>query len=399
MRTGFILDGNFLTDSRVKNEARILEQSGHQVFVLNHLTGNSPSVSEFSENITLIRTSFPKRISNYLFALENLIPVYDHLWCRDIRRMVKEYGIDVLHAHDLYLARASGKIARELKIPLVLDLHENYPAAINEYRWATRFPARMIVQPGKWKLKEKEYLSFADKIIVLSTSFKSALLSEYPEIDSSSIHVYPNVPDIVNLSSYKIMNDIFPHENKKIILYFGVISRRRGILTSLQALRIALTRHPDLHLILIGPVDKAEKADFNRLFNEPGIKNHLTHYAWKDISELPSYISIADICISPLIRNPQHDSGIANKVFQYMLFAKPLIVSDCIPQVELVKTTGCGVVFRDGDAVEMASRISELLSDPAFCRVMGEKGRKAVTEEYNTEIQGREIIKAYKELT
>jgi len=214
-------------------------------------------------------------------------------------------------------------------------------------------------------------------------------------LKSERIHVYPNVPDTGMMLSYKIDNRIFPAENTIVVFYFGVISRRRGIETSVDALRTLIPEFPEIHLLLIGPADKAEKDHFKRLFSEDLVKDHITWYPWKDISLLPSYISCSDICISPILKNAQHDSGVANKVFQYMLFGKPLLVSDCVPQMEVIGETGCGMIFKNNDPEDMSLKLSEMISDPDARRSMGKKGKKAVMEKYNTEIMGQSIIEAY----
>ncbi len=395
MRTGVILDGNFITDQRVINEVHILEKAGHRIFVLNIPAENTLPFTDYSKSTSLVKASFSKKADNYLFAFENLIPLYDFFWYREIRALAEKNKIEILHAHDLYLARAAGRVANDLKIPLILDLHENYPAAINEYRWANRFPSRLYVRPGRWREKEKKYLSFADRIIVLSENFKESLVLRYPETARDKVFIYPNVPDSSKLLSYEINKEIFPAKDKEIVFYFGVISRRRGIHTAIQALEALLPLHPRLHLLLIGPVDKAEKDEFMKLFLKDTLKDHLTYYPWSDISDFPSYVNSSAICISPLLKNPQHESGVANKIFQYMLFGKPLLVSDCTPQVEIITKTGCGLAFKNGDSADLASKLSELLIDPGLRKTMGEKGRKAVLEEYNTDIKGAEILKAY----
>jgi glycosyltransferase involved in cell wall biosynthesis len=377
------------------NEALILAGKGYPVYVLNRSGKEEPLYKEFGKKIYLLKFAITNRLNNYLFALENLIPLYDLLWYRKIRNLVKKHEIEVLHAHDLYMAIAAGWAARDFNIPLILDLHENYPAAVREYRWANRFPSKMIVRPGKWKKKEREYLLYANKIIVLSSDFKNTILSEYPEINSDKLVIYPNVPDIRKLLSYKIDREIFPLKGKQVIFYFGVISRRRGILTAIQALEAALKVHSELHLLLIGPIDKAEKDDFMSIFEKESLRDNITYYPWKDISQFPSFVKCSSVCISPILKNAQHESGVANKVFQYMLFGKPLLVSDCAPQSEIIRKTGCGLSFKSGDSGDMALKLSELISDPEKCREMGERGKKAVEEEYNTEVQGRAIINAY----
>lgn len=395
MKAGFILDGNFARDPRVSNEARILADNGHIVFVLNRVEEGRGFQSEPGINIISRGFMVPKKLAGWIFAFENFIPVYDLLWALRIRKFISENGIEVVHAHDLYMARPAHMAVKGTGIPLIIDLHENYPAAVKEYRWANRFPARIFVRPGRWLKKERKYLSFADRIIVLSPVFRDRLISKYPEIRPEKFVIYPNVPEVDKLLSYGIKDYVFAQKGERVIFYFGVISRRRGIQTAIDALESVLKKDKAVRLLLIGPVDKAEKNDFMKLFNKDDLIGHITHYPWKDISEFPSFVNSSAICISPLLKNDQHESGIANKVYQYMLFGKPVLVSDCAPQVELVMKTGCGIVFRSGDATDMSGKILDMLSDPSGCRMMGENGRQAVLKEYNTVVQGATLLNAY----
>ncbi len=398
MRIGFVLDGDFVNDIRVMNEASVLADSGHEIFVLNTGHNNPDHIVSTRGGVWSVKTSFTKKTRNFLFGFENLIPLYDHLWQKEISRLIKEHDIEALHAHDLFMALPAGIAARSEGIPVILDLHENYPSTVMFYRWATRFPKRLIARPHKWKQKEKDYLKYPDRIIVLSHEYRQDLLAEYDWINKESVYVYPNVPDYEKLSSYPVDREIFPSKGRKVLLYFGVISRRRGIHTAVEALAKVIENDPEIHLLLIGPVDRDEKKDFQSLFNNDCVKDHITHYNWKDISTLPSYIYCSTICLSPLIRNAQHESGIANKVFQYMMFGRPLLVSDCRPQAELVKSTSSGVVFRNGDAEDMASQLKKLLDDPGMCKTMGLKGREAIISQYNTKVQGEVIASVYKDL-
>ncbi|MDV7395853.1 glycosyltransferase, partial [Arthrospira platensis SPKY1] len=143
----------------------------------------------------------------------------------------------------------------------------------------------------------------------------------------------------------------------------------------------------------IGPVDKSDRKKFHSIINEPFFKDRIRHYKWKDISLLPSYLHISDIAISPLIKNPQHESGIANKVFQYMLFETPTIVSDCKPQADLIKNENAGLVFKSDSVEDLAEKIIQLLQDRNLLDKMGLNGKNAVLEKYNTEITGNQLLK------
>lgn len=149
-------------------------------------------------------------------------------------------------------------------------------------------------------------------------------------------------------------------------------------------------------MLFIGPVDKGDAELFNAYLKDPQLKDQIIYFKWKDLSEFPSFVHQSAVGLSPLIKNPQHDSGIANKVFQYMLFERPVLVSDCTPQLELVEETGCGVVFKNQDPEDFIKKVLYLYNHPEECKQMGEKGKKAILEKYNMTAAGKELDKLYR---
>lgn len=382
MVIGMIVDNEFTGDPRVNNEATLLVNEGHKVKVLCFTFGTQP-IYEKINGIEVFRIPIRKSIKNAAFALVNTIPFYHWFWQIHIERFIKQQGIERIHAHDLYMALSAGKAAKRFGIKLIVDLHENYPEAILNYKWANSFPKRLVVKPHKWKKNEGRFLRYAHKIITLSPSFANELTSRYPYLEQSMLVVYPNVPNLDELLSYPITPNIFPKNDKFILFYFGGISERRGIYTCINALKIALKKHHNIHLLLIGPVDGPEIERFNKEISAPEVENSITHYPWKDISLLPSYIAISDICLSPIEKNKQHEAGIANKVFQYLLFERPIVVSNCKPQADVVQQGQCGLVFESNNEQSLAQCILELYSNTTKRAEMGASGKKLVLDEYN----------------
>ena len=53
------------------------------------------------------------------------------LWEAEIRKNALTHKIDVIHVHDLPLLGDSIKVGRDCNIPVVSDLHENFPAMLD----------------------------------------------------------------------------------------------------------------------------------------------------------------------------------------------------------------------------------------------------------------------------
>ena len=113
---------------------------------------------------------------------------------------------------------------------------------------------------------------------------------------------------------------------------------------------------------------------------------------------MPSYILASDVCLSPIEKNDQHESGIANKVYQYMLMKRAVLVSDCKPQAELILNSQAGLVHKWNDANDFAEKINYLYSNPGIRKKMGENGHKSIIENYTENNFGKNILKAYEYL-
>ncbi len=396
MNIGVIVDNEYTNDIRVRNECKILSENGHSVYVLCFNFGNyTNNTIKNIDGITIHRLKFNKNLKNILFALTNTFDLYRCWWTIKIKSFIKDYRIEALHVHDLYMSKAAYYASRNSDIKTTLDLHENYPYAVDYYRWMHKPLSKYLIRPDKWKIKEKSYLSYPNKIIVLSDFFKEYLLKKYNFLNNSQFIVFPNVPSISELTSYEVDKNILDKKNCYILFYFGAISKRRGIDLLFSSLKKLSQIIPNVKLLLIGPVDKAESEWFKNKINEESISKFIIYFPWKDISTLPSYIKASDICLSPLKKNPQHESGIANKVFQYMLFEKPIIVSNCSPQESIVNDFKCGLSFEWDSVDDFIEKVNNIYGNPVESIQMGKRGKRAVFEYFNAENLSRGLLSIY----
>lgn len=397
MRIGVVVDNELNDDKRVLKEIRILQEAGHQAAVLCFGFDNKEYPAPGNFAVSRIRIS--KRLKNILFFLFNSIPAYEWMWSRKISTFISVNRIEALHVHDLYMSKAAaGGIKKAGRsIPIVLDLHENYPYAVRSYNWTKGLLRNLIARPLAWQHKEREYLGYASKIIVLSEDFRNTLTERYPSLEKERFVVFPNVPDLLQTDSVsETAPGIVPDSSRPVVLYFGVVAERRGIFDVLNVFeKLAGENHPSRFLI-IGPVDKADRQRFFEIINSENLDNIVYYIPWIDLSELMVYLDISDICIAPFHKNPQHESGVANKVFDYMLGKKPLIVSDCKPQAEIVEKFKCGIVYKNNE--ELKEAIETLSADPVLRKEMGENAYKAVTGHFNLELIKKELIRLYDEL-
>ncbi len=393
MNIGIIVDNEFNEDIRVHKEVTILKGSGSNIFIL--CFGFDGKTYPQVEGINVERIRIKKKYKDIIFGLLNTVPFYENIWQHQITKFIVKNAIDILHVHDLYMSKASylGIKYSGKDCPIILDLHENYPAAIKSYTWTKGKVRNFLVKPDAWVKKEKEYLQYASKIIVLSEEFKEKLIEKYSFLKEADIIVYPNVIDIQRFDEFVVDKSI-PKKDKTTLLYFGAVAARRGIFDVIKAVREVLFKGNKVLLLIIGPVDKADKRRFELAINDPVVKEYVEYTPWIQISDLPTYLQISDICLAPFLKNPQHESGVANKIFQYMYGHKPIIASDCGPQKKLIESYNCGLIFSNLD--ELVNDIILLSNNKKLQIEMGNNGYRALQENYNSESFDKVLIDIYK---
>jgi len=390
-----VVDNELHADVRVLNQLNFLIAKGYRVSVHCFDHGNNRDrCREKLPGAELHYFEKSLRWKNKLRALSAWLPWYALAWARRIEAFCAAAQPDLLHVHDLYMA---GAIRRKvLRIPVVLDLHENWPAAVQSYDWAAKWPNRWIVRPGRWRQLEAEYIARVDGLVVLSEVFKGELLRRV-DMPDDKVAVYPNVPNL------DMFDEIQTHEptlssllDKTVLCYFGVCARRRGV----TLLAEVLEKHPDprLHLLLIGPLEKREEHELLPLINSLTKAGKMTWVPWISLHQLPAFMAVVDVGLSPIEPNEQHDSGVANKVFQYMYFEKPILVSASKAQAAIVAETDCGWVFEKFTQQSLRATLDLAIGQKSQWQAMGQRGKNAVLNRYNAGVQGQRITALYEKL-
>lgn len=397
MKIGVIVDNDLNSDIRVLREIKLLQKAGHEVIALCFAFDNKnyPPI----EKLKTRRIPISKSKKNKLYFLYHISSAYKNLWIKNIAQFIDEEELDALHVHDLYMAHSAkyGIAKSKRDIPFTLDLHENYPTAVKSYNWTKGFIRSKLAKVEKWTKLEGPYLKMANHIIVLSEDFKLSLSKKY-NLNLAKFFIIPNVPELDSMSAKseeKIPEHIqnFKNEGDIIFFYFGVIGQRRGIFETLEAFQKVVQQNAKCKLLLIGPIDAADKESFHHLSSGLIKAGKMLYEPWINLSDLPLYLNFVDVGLAPFIKNPQHESGIANKIFQYMFGEIPILASNCKPQQDLLTKENAGLIF--SNPKEQEKLILKTAQDENLRKIMGQNGLKAVKEKYNIDLYQKEMELAF----
>jgi len=391
MNIGMLLDKTFPPDPRVENEAVSLINAGHTVYLFC-LTYGDELLEEEILGIQ-VKRYLSNKVTYKFSALAYTVPVYSMLLKGDITSFLNNYAIDVIHIHDIRIAEAAFWANKSLQLPTVLDLHDNMPEILKYYPHTQKFPGKYLISSKRWKKREEEFIKKATKVITVSNEFISEVVQR-TNISSDKIKLVPNTV----LSSFyenAVIDQkiITRYKNNKVLLYLGDTGLRRGLQTAIDAMPGLKEKFPDIKLVIVGK--NSSDAILKKQVKHLDCSEYVDFEGWKNVSLFPSYIMASTVCLSPLHRNIQHDVAYANKLFQYMSFEKPLLVSNATAQKTLVERTNTGLVHEERNVPDFIAKVSLLFKDEKLREKMGTNGKDFIVNEFCWEKASKNLIDLY----
>jgi glycosyltransferase involved in cell wall biosynthesis len=380
-----LLQSEFPPDIRLEKEIRSLILNGYDVLLLaNSFTKKILPDFQFGKVIR-INAPFKNRKLNYIV---NFPIVFNPRFLFFVIRQSLKYKPDYLHTHDLPMAPFGFIVKKILGIKLIVDMHENYPAALKAYKKKGLMP-KIFKNYKIARVIEKFSCKVADRIIVVIEENKSRI-TEYG-IDEDKVIVISNTVDLKSFKmNYPSENLVKKYTNRFVILYTGFITFNRGLDIPIMAMPKILQSIPNALLILVGTGDG--KTYLQNLTSELRINESVEFVDWPGHDLLSNYIHLADVCMIPQPSIESNNTTIPHKLFEYMSMSKRIIVSDATTLKRIISETECGVYFNSFDPDDFADKIIKIRGIKIN---MGENGRKAVESKYNWDNDSKKLIMLY----
>jgi len=380
---------------RVSNEAGTLAADGHEVhFLVERRRGER--AEETVGAVRVVRGVEMSRPREVLHRYTFNFTFRDPLWARAIDRFVRERGIEALHVNDLPLMKEAVRAGRRLQLPVVADLHENYPAGLQVW-YTNPLKKRTIYSYERWFRYEREILRDVDAVIVVIEEARERIAAL--GVPREKILVVPNTVPAETEAVSIDERVVGRYRGRFVVSYIGGFAPHRGLEAAIRALPLLRDAVPELLLVLVGGGNDAYRRRLEELAHGLGCADLVEWTGWKRQDEIWSYIEASDVCLVPHARNPHTDTTIPNKIFQYLMRERPVIVSDCPPLRRIAEDTGGGLVFDWRRPEELAARVLELYRDPARRRAMAEAGRRAVLDRYTWERTAAPLVDLYRTLS
>ena len=384
-----LLDHVFPPDTRVENEMKSLTAAGHEVHLACFQKNSEPLLEHSSYGVI-----HRKPVSKFIYkssvgALK--FPFYFNYWRRFVAELFSETKFDVIHVHDLPLAKVGFEAKDKYGAKFVLDLHENWPVLLQLSKHTNTFLGKLLSSNKQWVDYEKKMCVLADQVIVVVDEAKDRVCGL--GVASDKVTVVSNTLDL---------NQFDPIERKGFstdkfrMLYVGGINYHRGIQYVIQAISILKQKGIKVYFDLVG--DGSYLPEIRRLVDNLGVQDEVVIHGFKHYTKICDIYESANVALIPHVKSGHTDNTIPHKIFQYLYAGIPMIVSNCDPLMRIVNETHGGVVYHYDHPEELAAIIADFYNHPEKLEDYVGAGRQAVIDKYNWKVDGAKLVEMYARL-
>ena len=340
----------------ITDKANYLANAGHQLLLVSYEQGQHPLPYELHPSVgymdldcrffTLSKYSLPLHIYHFL-RLRNKFR-------KALRSTVEDFKPDVVVLASDWQTLMGAVVKSVSPIPAIAEFHNTYA-----------YIMRKVGSSENWLRKMVTKFYYRQTIRNLRKCSKLVVLTE---IDAQNWRRhFDNVCVIPNpVTLYPDVIDDIPKDNGRII-FVGRFNHEKRIDRLITAFSMLADRYPDWHVDIFG--DGNEKENLLRQIDECGLVNRVViHEPTKAIYDEYKRSEMLVLCseheASPLV------------LVEAMACGVPCVSLDCPtgPRA-IIKDGETGLLAKDGDVNDLASKMEWLIAHEAERKEMGRKAR------------------------
>lgn len=300
--------------------------------------------------------------------------------------LMRRERFDVVHVHTPMAAVLGRLAARAVGVPVVIYTAHGFYF----HDGMARTPRRLVI------ILEKALGRITDLIFTQSIEDAAAAVKEHICGEEKLLRIGNGV-NIARFSdgngSDGARSALGLGAEDRVVGFVGRIVSEKGVLELIDAMPSVIRGIPDARLLLVGDTlssdrDSGVKKAVAERLNRYGLDSRVLCTGL--VEDIPAVMSAIDVFVLPSYRE-----GMPRTIIEAMASGKPVVATNIRGCREEVVPGATGLLVPPKDAAALASAITNVLSDAALARRMGEAGRRRATELYNERLVIDRQLHAY----
>jgi glycosyltransferase involved in cell wall biosynthesis len=186
---------------------------------------------------------------------------------------------------------------------------------------------------------------------------------------------------------------VYKNGRNFLVGYLGVMGEFDGVDHLVRAAHELIVNRgrTDIAFCLVGSGPMLQS--LKNLAGELGIAAYLEFPGRISDQEMIARICSCDVCVDCDPLNPLNDKSTMNKVLEYMALERPIVQYDLVEGKR--SALDASVYAEPNNVKDLATKIEDLLANPAARAEMGAYGRKRMIDELEWKHQVPKLLEAY----
>ncbi len=318
-------------------------------------------------------------------GLPSRLPVFNQLALmrgleQRLDEVVREVRPDILHAHSPVLnALPAIRIGKRYNIPVVYEVRAFWEDAAVDHGTTAEGSLRYRIT----RLLETWAFKRADAVTTICEGLRRDIVAR--GIASDKVTVIPNAVDIAGFQSGGVADMQLKTQlglnGGRVLGFVGSFYAYEGLGLLLESLPEILARAPDVFVLLVG--GGPQEALLKQMAQQLGIAHRVIFTGRVPHQTVQDYYNLIDILIYPRLSMRLTELVTPLKPLEAMAQGKLLIASDVGGHHELIEDGRTGVLFKAGNARDLAEKTLALLGDSNSWQTYRNAGRQFVEQTRN----------------
>tara|TARA_B100000214_G_scaffold56448_1_gene36224 strand:+ start:7661 stop:8803 length:1143 start_codon:yes stop_codon:yes gene_type:complete len=292
-------------------------------------------------------------------------------------------NIRIFHFHIFYtniLVLFNLFLVKLLFGKVVLTIHDVDSFAKKEYKW----------------ISSLIYL-ISDLVLTHNKFSMFHITKKNPNLNTH-IEIIPhgNYNTFINVRTDKIASRVHLglDKSKKVILFFGMIKRVKGLDILLEAFKKVIDKNPDIILLIAGKTWENDFSIYQKIINQNNLNNNIVlHNKFIPQNDVEHYYCASDLVVLPYTKIYQ--SGVLMMALSY---ERPVLVSDLPPLKEVIIDNENGFLFKSENINDLSTKLNFILSSSERLEKVRKNGSFLIKKKYDWNILGRLTLDAYQNI-
>lgn len=226
-----------------------------------------------------------------------------------------------------------------------------------------------------------------DRFIGISNAVKNDIVQAGIN-ESKVVRIYNGI----DVSKYKFVK-VKPFDESHVVIccIARIMPSIKGQDVLLKAAKQLKGKFPDIRVLFAGGVAESQKKDYEELIKYVESNNLSENVNFLGvIDDVPSFLNTVDICIVP-----SRSEGFGLALVEALSMGIPCIASDIDGPKEILENENVGMLFHNGDAVDLSKKIEMTIFNYRDIKELTLKNRETIKEKYSIQYMCEKITNTY----